>query len=584
MREIYRTLVPGGICLFTTPTYPDRQRSEQVAFLEPDGSTRIVGQAEYHGNPQHPEQGSLVTWRYGYDLPLLLQRETGFDVEVRRWQSKAIAVMGPMTEVYICRKPTMNFSGERYLPEIGGVIRAEHLHRYRLACALAPGKDVLDVACGEGYGSAMLARVAQSVTGVDVSAEAVEHAAARYRRPQLRFLHGDCAALPCADAAFDLVVSFETIEHHDRHEAMMREIRRVLRPGGVLMISSPNRPEYDRTLTEPNPFHVKELDFEEFSSLLRAHFPNVAFYGQRVLGGSLIAPMAEAASGFRYFGDEAEAASIPKPVYFVALASDGPLPSLGVSIHALDALTAPLSSGAVTEVRLYIAEREAEGGVSPYGEGRGAAAQYALSGARTNLTLTLPPDVRPLVSLRLDPASAPAAIVLHRLSLHDAGGAELWRWRGDDASFTHMIGAALRPTAAGPCLVCFNDDPQFELALPEAVLRQLGPGAGLVVEMTPRPLLEALPELLAQVKEAVLPAAARTQLPATAAGHLAELGELLKTVVERKNATIESQRAEIQALQDRQNALYEQLVRAEAQLDLLKQLVLPEAGSRLERL
>ncbi len=106
MREIYRTLVPGGVCLFTAPTYPDRARSEQVAFLEPDGSTRIVGQAEYHGNPQHPEQGSLVTWRYGYDLPLLLQRETRFDVEVRRWQSKAIAVMGPMTEVYICRKPS----------------------------------------------------------------------------------------------------------------------------------------------------------------------------------------------------------------------------------------------------------------------------------------------------------------------------------------------------------------------------------------------------------------------------------------------------------------------------------------------
>lgn len=477
----------------------------------------------------------------------------------------------------------MKFSGERYLPEIGGFIRAEHLHRYRLACALAVGKDVLDVACGEGYGADLLARVAKSVTGVDVSTETIEHANARYHRPHLKFLVGDCAALPCEDASFDLVVSFETIEHHDRHEAMMREIRRVLRPGGVLMISSPNRPEYDRTLTEPNPYHVKELDFEEFASLLRAQFPNVAFYGQRVLDGSVIAPMGETADGFRYFGEEVEAAEIPRPIYLIALASDGPLPSLGVSVHALETMPPSSASATMTEARLYIAERVA-GHVTPYGEGRGAVAHYALSGARVTLTLALPPDVQTLERLRLDPASAPAAIVLHRLALHDAAGAELWRWRGDDASFTHMLGAALRPTAAGPCLVCFNDDPQFELALPEAVLRQLGPGASLVVEMTPRPLLEALPELLAQVKEAVLPAAARTQLPATAAGQLAEMGELLKTVLERKNATIESQRAEIQALQDRQNALYEQLVRAEAQLDLLKQLVLPEVGSRLERL
>lgn len=105
MREIYRTLRRGGLCLFTAPTYPDRARSEQVAFLQTDGTVKTVGEPEYHGNPQHPEQVALVTWRYGYDLPLLISRETGFDVEVRRWQSKAIAVMGPMTEVYICRKP-----------------------------------------------------------------------------------------------------------------------------------------------------------------------------------------------------------------------------------------------------------------------------------------------------------------------------------------------------------------------------------------------------------------------------------------------------------------------------------------------
>lgn len=105
LREIYRTLKAGGLCVFTAPTYTERVKSEQVAWQLPDGSQKIIGKPEYHGNPQRPEDGALVTWRYGYDLPLLIQRETAFDVEVRRWQSREIAVMGTMTEVYICRKP-----------------------------------------------------------------------------------------------------------------------------------------------------------------------------------------------------------------------------------------------------------------------------------------------------------------------------------------------------------------------------------------------------------------------------------------------------------------------------------------------
>jgi SAM-dependent methyltransferase len=100
LREIYRTLKPGGYCLFTAPTYPGRAKSEQVAFLV-DGKLSIVGEPEYHGNPQG--NGSLVTWRYGYDLPKLISEQTSFEVEVRRWQSRSDAAMGTMTEVYILR-------------------------------------------------------------------------------------------------------------------------------------------------------------------------------------------------------------------------------------------------------------------------------------------------------------------------------------------------------------------------------------------------------------------------------------------------------------------------------------------------
>lgn len=101
--EIERTLKPGGVCLFTAPTYPERTRSEQVAFREGE-TVRVIGEPEYHGNPQGTE-GALVTWRYGYDLPYRISQHTRFDVEVRRWHARTRAIIGPMTEVYILRKP-----------------------------------------------------------------------------------------------------------------------------------------------------------------------------------------------------------------------------------------------------------------------------------------------------------------------------------------------------------------------------------------------------------------------------------------------------------------------------------------------
>jgi SAM-dependent methyltransferase len=104
LAECVRTLRPGGYCVFTAPTYEDRSTSEQVAFLEADGSVRIEGEPEYHGNPQSKD-GSLVTWRYGYDLPVCIFRRTGLETEVRRFHMPGSGVFGPMTEVYLIRKP-----------------------------------------------------------------------------------------------------------------------------------------------------------------------------------------------------------------------------------------------------------------------------------------------------------------------------------------------------------------------------------------------------------------------------------------------------------------------------------------------
>jgi SAM-dependent methyltransferase len=103
LQEIARTLKPHGICLFTVPVERGRLDSEQVAF-EKDGELIIVGAPEYHGNPQRPDDGTLVTWRYGEDLPLQISRHAELDVEHRRFQCEGTAVMGYMDDVFILRK------------------------------------------------------------------------------------------------------------------------------------------------------------------------------------------------------------------------------------------------------------------------------------------------------------------------------------------------------------------------------------------------------------------------------------------------------------------------------------------------
>jgi O-antigen biosynthesis protein len=207
-------------------------------------------------------------------------------------------------------------SDERFDQSQYGRFRCEHLHRYRLALALAKDRDVLDIACGEGYGSAALAKTARSVVGVDIAPEVVAHAARTYPDPKLRFLEGACDALPLPDTSIDLIVSFETIEHHERHEEMMTEFSRVLRHGGLVLLSSPNREVY--STDHINPFHVRELSRTELEALLKRHFAHHRLVGQRSWLVSLT------------YGEPGEAdlmveGSLPEPEYLLALASNTPL-------------------------------------------------------------------------------------------------------------------------------------------------------------------------------------------------------------------------------------------------------------------
>jgi ubiquinone/menaquinone biosynthesis C-methylase UbiE len=220
---------------------------------------------------------------------------------------------------------TLSFTGERFIPGTRGEIWIEHWHRYHFAARWAKGKRVLDIACGEGYGSALLARHAAQVTGVDVSQDAVDHAKRAYAGlGNARFLKGSCTAIPVADGSVDVAISFETLEHIHEQEEFLAELDRVLAPGGVLLISCPNKAEYtDKRHTE-NEFHVKELYRPELDALVRKRFAHAAWYGQKPSFYSVIAPEAGGAAGellevAEQSPDRAQA-QLAAPLYYILVA------------------------------------------------------------------------------------------------------------------------------------------------------------------------------------------------------------------------------------------------------------------------
>jgi SAM-dependent methyltransferase len=217
----------------------------------------------------------------------------------------------------------LEFTGERFTPERVREIRYEHLHRYVFARELVGGLNVLDAACGEGYGTALMATGASFVTGVDISDTVVEHATARYPSDNLEFIVSDCLRLPFDDDEFDCAVSFETLEHMEDHEGLLTEFRRVLKPGGFLLLSSPDKAVYSDQQQNRNEFHVRELYRDEFESLLRAHFPAYRLWGQKLLFQSAIWSLDEmpGVSFHQENGGKVERFPDPNhdPVYLMAL-------------------------------------------------------------------------------------------------------------------------------------------------------------------------------------------------------------------------------------------------------------------------
>ena len=187
--------------------------------------------------------------------------------------------------------PELEFTGERVIP---GLVETnlfnEHFARYRFAARFTENRTVLDAGCGSGYGSALFTN-AQLIVAIDFSNDAVQHARAHFALPQTRHAQARCEALPFADSSFHLVAAFEVIEHLTDWQALLTEARRVLRPEGLLFVSTPNKAYYaeSRAAAGPNPFHSHEFEYDEFRLALQAVFPNVALWCQNHADGIVFA-------------------------------------------------------------------------------------------------------------------------------------------------------------------------------------------------------------------------------------------------------------------------------------------------------
>jgi 2-polyprenyl-3-methyl-5-hydroxy-6-metoxy-1,4-benzoquinol methylase len=167
---------------------------------------------------------------------------------------------------------------ERMVPEYHRrtITYGEHVSRYTAALPLVKGKIVLDIACGSGYGTKLLAEAAQKVFGVDVAEDAVKYAETNYSSSRTEYLVGDGVSIPLATASVDVVISFETIEHIPDYKQFLVEVKRVLRPGGVMVLSTPN----DLEFAEGNHFHVHEFKLDELVGLTKQYFKHSKTYYQ----------------------------------------------------------------------------------------------------------------------------------------------------------------------------------------------------------------------------------------------------------------------------------------------------------------
>lgn len=168
-----------------------------------------------------------------------------------------------------------------------------HLNRYALARPFCEGKIVLDVACGEGYGSYLLKMWgAKQIEAVDIDSEAIEKASIMFSNENINYMCQNAEKLPYADNSFDLIVSLETIEHLDNPDKFLLELRRVIKPDGTIILSCPNDPYYYDRANTSNPFHKQKYNFFEFKEFVEQYLgSHVQYFLGFAINGFLNMPI-----------------------------------------------------------------------------------------------------------------------------------------------------------------------------------------------------------------------------------------------------------------------------------------------------
>lgn len=290
-----------------------------------------------------------------------------------------------------------------------------YLHRYLFAQQFCRGKRILDIASHEGSGTRLLSDVAQSAVGVDISPTATDRATQRYGREGLEYQTGDCLAIPARDDDFDVVVSFGTIEHKTPPDEFLAEVRRVLRPDGILVMSSPDcdsHPPGNQETTRPD---LQELDASGFRTRITREFQRAVFADHKASSVSLMAPNEGSARRITSFIQSADGQierhhAIAKALCVICVASNGDLPVVDWGL-----LDAPFDAQSLRDrIDLLQSDLAASKADAAAARAETAAAQAESHAMRSSLIWRLARPLRMMTSLARIAGSFPIRAVVSR--------------------------------------------------------------------------------------------------------------------------------------------------------------------------
>lgn len=333
--ECRRILDENGVCIFTVPMIQSRITRQCASIDSKTGTVTHLQPATYHGGGEREDY--LVFWEFGGDFI----KKHSFTTLIEHPEHE-LFVLGhgkqedsPVFNTVPKPAPNIPFTGERLIPRVnaGAGFFYEHIIRYLFSSQLCKGKKVLDAGCGAGYGSKILATTGQAdhVTGMDISNETVEYARHFYGQETITFTQGSVEDMTqIEDGSMDVVVSFEVIEHLQDQNAFLNEVKRVLKPDGIFIVSTPNKYTYP----EGNPYHTKELYPEEFVTLMNEYYTHVEVYHQSFEFAQLLKRAAKATVSIEDQFVEMSQKSYTTPVdpkksqYIVTVCSNGELPDM----------------------------------------------------------------------------------------------------------------------------------------------------------------------------------------------------------------------------------------------------------------